>query len=757
MQFESLTYNVQIALTNWGVIVGIVVAAALGLGLLSSLRLGPSGFSIFTRGLSSYIRDIFSTSPTRVLAVARLTLKEAIRRKALMVFVVFAVLLMFGGWFLSSGDSRADLQVGVQIWFLLTAISWLVLPAVMYLACWSIPEDIRVRSLHTVVTKPIRRIEVVLGRIVGFGTVVAGVVLVMGIAGYIWIERQVPDSVQNQLKCRVPAYGLLYFKDREGRVAEKGINTGDTWEYRSYIQGNTRSRAVWIFRNIDADAMNNQVRLESRFEAFRTVIGSDETVRLGLEAQYTLVNDLRAEAFAVFENSAAFRGFGNELVEGQFKNASASLKEIAESISDGSQILTANDCGIFGAGSSLAARVMQTVGDQFADVRVAFEKTRLAADLIRGANDTAAVENLSEACLKLADTLNEHSEELLEAMPRLEVSLPTFNVSEYHAGQDEYPISRGLTFNADYESLARYLAATVRDWNDQEQLASGDALKDDLAIQLAEKTDVSILNSELLVKVLQEEIDASTLTVADGVLKVTDDRSWLVYFDQLLRAERLASQDPAGWILTADLFDDLVFNDTLRVEVACLNSDMFLGMAQPDLFIRMPDNGFITGYSKALFSTILMLLLVVVIGVTASCVVKGPVALFMTFGVFLIGQTFRGFMSAILEGRVAGSGLIESAILLTQQRGAESGVDATEQTQTMIESVDKASTALLYVANQVIPDFGLFSQSAAYLENGFDVPWNSAMLPSILTFVGFLIPCVLLAAAFLKFRELEAK
>jgi len=147
----------------------------------------------------------------------------------------------------------------------------------------------------------------------------------------------------------------------------------------------------------------------------------------------------------------------------------------------------------------------------------------------------------------------------------------------------------------------------------------------------------------------------------------------------------------------------------------------------------------------------------VVIGVTASCVVKGPVALFMTFGVFLIGQTFRGFMSAILEGRVAGSGLIESAILLTQQRGAESGVDATEQTQTMIESVDKASTALLYVANQVIPDFGLFSQSAAYLENGFDVPWNSAMLPSILTFVGFLIPCVLLAAAFLKFRELEAK
>ena len=89
--------------------------------------------AVFRRGVFSYLRDILSMSPTRVLAVARLTLKEAIRRKTLMVFVIFAVLLMFGGWFLSSGNSREELQTGVQIWFLLTAISWLVLPAVMFL------------------------------------------------------------------------------------------------------------------------------------------------------------------------------------------------------------------------------------------------------------------------------------------------------------------------------------------------------------------------------------------------------------------------------------------------------------------------------------------------------------------------------------------------------------------------------------------------------------------------------------------------
>jgi len=141
MEFDLIDYSVPYALRSWGIVVACVAAIALGVGLLSCLRLGPSGMAVFSRGISSYLRDILSMSPTRVLAIARLTLKESIRRKTLMLFVIFAVLLMFGGWFLSSGNSREELQTGVQIWFLLTAISWLVLPAVMFLACWSIPED----------------------------------------------------------------------------------------------------------------------------------------------------------------------------------------------------------------------------------------------------------------------------------------------------------------------------------------------------------------------------------------------------------------------------------------------------------------------------------------------------------------------------------------------------------------------------------------------------------------------------------------
>jgi ABC-type transport system involved in multi-copper enzyme maturation permease subunit len=759
MEFDLLDYSVPYALRSWGNLVVSIAVVALGVGLLSCLRLGPSGIAVFKRGIFSYFRDILSMSPTRVLAIARLTLKEAIRRKMLMVFVIFAVLLMFGGWFLSSGNSRQELQTGVQIWFLLTAISWLVLPAVMFLACWSIPEDIRVRSLHTVVTKPIRRIEVVLGRIVGFGAVVTSVVLVMGIAGYIWIQRQIPDSAQDGLTCRVPKYGNLYFKDREGQLAEAGVNTGDIWAYRSYIEGNSRARAVWVFRDIDADQFGDDqaINLESRFEAFRLVKGSVDSVEQGLEGQYTLVNNRRADAFGLFGNAVGFREFGAALLEGQFGSASTILKETAASMTDGSQTLTENDCMTFSVAAKIAGDVVKFVDDEFSELGDTFYAASSAAGQVGSREDDSAFRNLSEACLKLADKLSEQSDELMVSLPRIEVPLPTFNVTEYHEGQDKYTIPRKLTFTADYESLSRYLSATVTAWNEQKNLVSGDALADGLVASLTENTDLSSLNSELLIEVLQEEIIAEALAIRDDQLVVSDGQSWYSYFDQLLRAERLVSQDPAGWVLTADLYDDLVLDGTLKIEVACLNGQMYLGMARPDLFIRMSDKAFYVGYSKALFSTTLMLLLVVVIGVTASCIVKGPVALFLTFGVFLIGQTFHGFMSDILAGHVSGAGLVESAVSLVQQRSPEVGVDATRETQDVIASVDRMSTALLQGANQVIPNFGMFSRSATYVENGFDVPWNTCMLPAILTFVGFLIPCVLMAAAFLKFRELESK
>ena len=64
---------------------------------------------------------------------------------------------------------------------------------------------------------------------------------------------------------------------------------------------------------------------------------------------------------------------------------------------------------------------------------------------------------------------------------------------------------------------------------------------------------------------------------------------------------------------------------------------------------------------------------------------------------------------------------------------------------------------MLRVFSNIVPDFSVFNRGAAFVENGFDVPFNDCVVPAFAIFIGFLVPCVLIAGAMLKFRELEAK
>jgi hypothetical protein len=212
-----------------------------------------------------------------------------VRRKTLWVFGVFAVLFLFAGWFLADVTADADLQVKNYVSFVLRTISWLILPVALLLSCWGLPEDIKARSLHTVVTKPVRRHEIVLGRILGFAAIGALVLGVMAIVGYLWIKRELPGSMQSQLTARVPVYGKISFLDNEGKAAQAGINTGDENMFRSFVEGNTKSRAIWEFADIDPAHLEGGGRLvlESTFQAFRTYKGNIDRQLLG---QFTLVN-----------------------------------------------------------------------------------------------------------------------------------------------------------------------------------------------------------------------------------------------------------------------------------------------------------------------------------------------------------------------------------------------------------------------------------------------------------------------------------
>jgi hypothetical protein len=158
-----------------------------------------------------------------------------------------------------------------------------------------------------------------------------------------------------------------------------------------------------------------------------------------------------------------------------------------------------------------------------------------------------------------------------------------------------------------------------------------------------------------------------------------------------------------------------------------------------------------------------MVLLVIMIGTTASTFLKGPVATLLTFGLVILGSPMRSYMEEQYQerfgkGEVIGGGMIESAYRLVTQMNQQTPLPENFGTKS-IQFLDEGVFNGLAIVRNVIPDFRHFNMTE-YVANGFDVPFNdsgAAVLPSIMTVLGFLFPCIVLGYFSLQLRELESK
>ncbi len=74
--------------------------------------------------------------------------------------VAFGVILMFAGWFL---DPQTPATGPLYVTFVLSWTTYLIVLLALFISAFSLPNDIKNRTIHTVVTKPVRSGEIVLG------------------------------------------------------------------------------------------------------------------------------------------------------------------------------------------------------------------------------------------------------------------------------------------------------------------------------------------------------------------------------------------------------------------------------------------------------------------------------------------------------------------------------------------------------------------------------------------------------------------
>ena len=64
----------------------------------------------------------------------------------------------------------------------------------LFISAFSLPTDIKNRTIHTVVTKPVRSGEIVLGRIVGFTLIGTALLVIMGVCSYVFVVRSLDHT-----------------------------------------------------------------------------------------------------------------------------------------------------------------------------------------------------------------------------------------------------------------------------------------------------------------------------------------------------------------------------------------------------------------------------------------------------------------------------------------------------------------------------------------------------------------------------------
>lgn len=273
--FESREANNAMTLTN------AIPAMSMVEGLILSIRLAATymGYVVLVRVASLVLVELFSVRLRRLYAIASVSVIESNRRMwaPWVVITVFLVVLAFTHWFL---QPPRPAEMGRLFVGTLTLLCSLLLTVMITLLTpLSLPQDIANQTIYTVVTKPVRRIELIWGRMLGFMTIVTGLVLIFGIIslGYLWRTvggtidateqaalkayrsnrltesrqlREQADQIRTRMAARVPILGSLTFLDSKGTPHIRGIDVGQEQsmrEPRSHIEGATPATGIWSF------------------------------------------------------------------------------------------------------------------------------------------------------------------------------------------------------------------------------------------------------------------------------------------------------------------------------------------------------------------------------------------------------------------------------------------------------------------------------------------------------------------------------
>jgi ABC-type transport system involved in multi-copper enzyme maturation permease subunit len=131
----------------------------------------------------------------RIWALSGVCFTESMRRRVLLVTPLAILGLVVVSQLQQASDDQDAIRQTAK--FCIFASGMVVVITSLILASTNLPREIENRVIFTIVTKPTTRLEIVLGKVVGFARVSAMILLIMGIFSYAYLEARNYVRVEN--------------------------------------------------------------------------------------------------------------------------------------------------------------------------------------------------------------------------------------------------------------------------------------------------------------------------------------------------------------------------------------------------------------------------------------------------------------------------------------------------------------------------------------------------------------------------------
>ncbi|RMF80535.1 MAG: ABC transporter permease [Planctomycetota bacterium] len=120
----------------------------------------------------------------RTLAIARLTFWEGIRMRIVLVLLIVLVFIVLRLPFALRGDETLAGRLQTFLAYSLGALGFFLSLATVFFACATLTREFQTRTLHLVVTKPVSRFQVLLGKWIGVNALNLLIVVLAGLVIY---------------------------------------------------------------------------------------------------------------------------------------------------------------------------------------------------------------------------------------------------------------------------------------------------------------------------------------------------------------------------------------------------------------------------------------------------------------------------------------------------------------------------------------------------------------------------------------------